>query len=443
MQIGPKDYVESDYVVEKNSKKRPSRPLDSDTIPPDLMKKIKPGELAEQLALGNKKITKSSLAELRKEMPALAARYDQLGKLPDFEHKPLLAKERMHLAYLIEVEAPKIKNIRDAHLISTGPRDVYVTKKRRVVVMATPTKSQLSAKGSWKEVFSGVKLSKVDKPAKPVAVARIPLKIAGTIKAVDEEMAFFQRLQKAKVPGIAKMRFYTDITGLKKNPEDYVHKFPVEDYTCHKVAAFDRYERSLETETNLTLPEKISVAKQVLETVKKMHDAGVIHWDLKRENVLIRREDGKPITGVTDFGLSFDRNEPYDFDNYGTALSTAPELINQAHFKGDVVKAEAWSLGILLYEMLFEKPVPWKEPLPQAEELVKLPGKKQTSLLGKMKKDIPHHVEGFTQRITKLVRQKNRSPQEELELIIYGLLRVDPSQRISVDEAFEQISKLR
>jgi len=97
---------------------------------------------------------------------------------------------------------------------------------------------------------------------------------------------------------------------------------------------------------------------QIVEAVSYLHDAGIVHRDLKAENVLI---GAGGVAKLIDFGSAKDLANPHikgagtwsfnkaQEDNVGTPNFMAPEAINnkRTDFRSDI-----WSLGCLFFQVL-------------------------------------------------------------------------------------------
>ncbi len=102
----------------------------------------------------------------------------------------------------------------------------------------------------------------------------------------------------------------------------------------------------------LPVDEAIAIALDVAAALSAAHAAGVVHRDLKPDNVLLAK-DGRAV--VTDFGIA----RPHDPEGSGAALRTqglvgtpaymAPEQVEGGAVDG---RADLYALGELLFEML-------------------------------------------------------------------------------------------
>jgi len=99
----------------------------------------------------------------------------------------------------------------------------------------------------------------------------------------------------------------------------------------------------------LTEEEAIYVMIQICQGVLQAHDQGIIHRDLKSQNVMIDEELN---VKITDFGIALSSNEA-DMTQTNTIMGSvhylAPEL---ARGSLATISSDIYSLGILLYEFL-------------------------------------------------------------------------------------------
>ncbi|MFG3187866.1 serine/threonine-protein kinase [Streptomyces omiyaensis] len=97
----------------------------------------------------------------------------------------------------------------------------------------------------------------------------------------------------------------------------------------------------------LTVPEAVSLGRQVLGALRAAHAAGIQHRDVKPANVLLRAEGGAVLT---DFGIAV-------LDEATSRLTASGDLIGSAEFiapervRGEEGNpaSDLWSLGMLLY----------------------------------------------------------------------------------------------
>ena len=100
-------------------------------------------------------------------------------------------------------------------------------------------------------------------------------------------------------------------------------------------------------------PQAAHVAAEVMSALDKVHEAGIVHRDIKPGNVMVD-EDGRAI--LMDFGLARQvQDAPLTADHtvLGTPNYMSPE---QAEGKKLDARADIYSLGIVIYEMLAGAP---------------------------------------------------------------------------------------
>jgi len=124
-------------------------------------------------------------------------------------------------------------------------------------------------------------------------------------------------------------------------------------------------------EAKLSPRERLALFVPVCEAVQHAHQKGVIHRDLKPNNVLVTLHDGKPVPKVIDFGIAKatagQLTDKTVFTGFRQMLGT-PEYMapEQAEMSGlDVdTRADIYSLGVVLYELLTgSKPFELKDVL--------------------------------------------------------------------------------
>ncbi|PPQ62849.1 hypothetical protein CVT24_000543 [Panaeolus cyanescens] len=107
-----------------------------------------------------------------------------------------------------------------------------------------------------------------------------------------------------------------------------------------------------------------SFATQVLDGLRYLHSKGIIHRDLKSENVLVEPHG---VCKISDFGISKnilenERRRAFTLMK-GTIYWMSPEVIEDSDRKGYTEKVDIWSLGCMMHEM-------WTASRPWANEVL-------------------------------------------------------------------------
>jgi serine/threonine protein kinase len=111
----------------------------------------------------------------------------------------------------------------------------------------------------------------------------------------------------------------------------------------------------------LTPQEVVAVAAQTAGALAFAHERGVVHLDLKPENLLVIRGSTPPEVRITDFGVAVLLGGAHHSVAGGTPGYTAPEI-----FQGGppTPAADVWSLGVMLLELTTGRPTGDPSALP-------------------------------------------------------------------------------
>jgi serine/threonine protein kinase len=113
----------------------------------------------------------------------------------------------------------------------------------------------------------------------------------------------------------------------------------------------------LRRKKQLALRDTADVITQLGHALERAHEVGVIHRDVKPENVFIVRDGDTPTIKLLDFGVALDttrRSEDPAAFITGTPLYMSPE---QARCSPSLdARSDVWALGVVAYECLLGRP---------------------------------------------------------------------------------------
>jgi fused len=109
-----------------------------------------------------------------------------------------------------------------------------------------------------------------------------------------------------------------------------------------------------------------SIARQLASALRYLHTHKIMHRDLKPQNVLV---GSGGIVKLCDFGFARELAASGDMmaSIKGTPLYIAPEVFSGLEYGA---KADLWSLGVLLYELVEGKPPFYASSIPELMRLI-------------------------------------------------------------------------
>jgi serine/threonine protein kinase/tetratricopeptide (TPR) repeat protein len=193
---------------------------------------------------------------------------------------------------------------------------------------------------------------------------------------------------------------------------------------------------------SMTVGEVLDVAIQATSALAEAHEAGIIHRDIKPDNIMIRR-DG--IVKVLDFGLAklseriapavVDSEAPTSIDLktepgvvMGTAVYMSPE---QARGLPVDARSDVFSLGIVIYEMIAGR-LPFKGA-DRLEVLASIVGDAEPPPLARYAPDTPDELQRIVSKsLAKSLEERYQSASE-----MWTDLR-ELKKRIQIDEELQR-----
>ncbi|HND22663.1 MAG TPA: serine/threonine-protein kinase, partial [Acidobacteriota bacterium] len=135
-----------------------------------------------------------------------------------------------------------------------------------------------------------------------------------------------------------------------------VFDYGVQGTACYLVMEYlegESLRQRLKARRRMPLGEVLVFLEQVCPALSYVHRKGVIHRDLKPDNIFFAHQDGKEIVKILDFGIAKPSTIAETLTNPDLICGT-PHYMSPEQCVGDhiTLSSDLYSLGVILYEML-------------------------------------------------------------------------------------------
>lgn len=167
---------------------------------------------------------------------------------------------------------------------------------------------------------------------------------------------------------------------------------------------------------DLSTKVKRNICYQLLKNVHSLHQQGILHQDIKPANILVNA-NGK--LKLIDFGGAQQKNiktqgSKEEYDRVVFSPAYAPPEVHKEHKKFQKT-FDSWSVGATIYELYTGK------PLVSSANMIR------------------NGSEYFMSRVENKIQAIKNSVPEEIYQLISSLLKENPEDRLSIEQAFNQL----
>jgi eukaryotic-like serine/threonine-protein kinase len=106
--------------------------------------------------------------------------------------------------------------------------------------------------------------------------------------------------------------------------------------------------------SKLAIDESIAIAEQMLDGLAAAHSAGVVHRDIKPDNLFLTRRGERECVKILDFGVSkLVSEQPFSLTLNGTLVGT-PAYMSPEQARGHAIdlRTDLYAVGVVLYECI-------------------------------------------------------------------------------------------
>jgi serine/threonine protein kinase len=226
------------------------------------------------------------------------------------------------------------------HNFFPEPKDAFTEGE---VVMGRYKIIGLISKGGMGEVYKATDLK-----MGPIALKTIRADIAGYQSIIDRFKKEVELAQKISGPHVCRIHDLKEAT----NNRGQVQSFLTMEY-LDGVTLAERIDKS----GPVPWRELKTIALDICEGLRVMHEVGIIHRDLKCRNVMLAARNGAVRAVVMDFGLAYEvrsvtTETATDVDADDEMVGT-PEYMAPEQFAGEPITpaSDIFALGVVMYEL--------------------------------------------------------------------------------------------
>jgi serine/threonine-protein kinase len=162
-------------------------------------------------------------------------------------------------------------------------------------------------------------------------------------------------LQEARVSAQIRSQHVVQVTDVDRTPEGVA-------YLVMELLQGEPLSSVIKRERTLPVATACEYVSQILQALEAAHALGVIHRDLKPDNVFVTFQGGKPVLKLIDFGIAklktAQAGQTRNLTVAGMLMGTPEYMAPEQAYSADKVdvRADLYAVGVMFYEMLSGKP---------------------------------------------------------------------------------------
>lgn len=182
--------------------------------------------------------------------------------------------------------------------------------------------------------------------------------------------------------------------------------------------------------------QKLSIAKDVVQSLMTMHGKGYAHRDLHNANILLScSKSGKVSAGLIDFGRTLHMFAKSKKLPQGAASRNPPEILFLSPDKVNKKASDVYALGCFLFSLFFEREYEGSFVF-NARDMQGKSEQDKAQMYIRVKEKYALEYERFQE----LMRLQN-TQDDEFKTCIFQMIHPDPEKRISLKEVFFLLEK--